>query len=89
MDSDNGLNFLMVGFFFHKCDITYTILVFIHAKKTFRAVQFQMCGTYFEREKPGEYRQHLQKSTNLFWFIVKNIKISDIFYKIQKFLGIS
>ena len=34
-------------------------------------------------------KKHLQKAHNLFWFPVKEIKISDIFYKIQKFLGIS
>ena len=46
----NGLNFLMAWPFFHKCDITNTTLVFIHVKKTFRALQCQMCGTYFKKK---------------------------------------
>ena len=30
-----------------------------------------------------------QKSTSMFWFQVKDIKIPDIFYKIQQFLTTS
>ena len=33
--------------------------------------------------------KHMQKSTSIFWFPVKDIKIPDIFYKIQNFLTMS
>ena len=36
-----------------------------------------------------EIAKNMQKSTSIFWFPVKDIKIQDIFYKIQKFLGTS
>ena len=36
--------------FFHICDSSNHILVFIHVKKTFRALQCQMCGTYFKKK---------------------------------------
>ena len=34
-------------------------------------------------------RKAYAKSTSMFWFTVKDIKIPDIFYKIQKILGTS
>ena len=68
----NGLNFLMAGPFFHKCDITNTTLVFIHVKKTFIALQCQMCGTYFKKKR--WIRKHLQKKHNFLGFLFKDIK---------------
>ena len=41
------------------------------------------------QEKNGEYKNTNKKAYYLFWFPVKDIKISDIFYKIEQFLGIS
>ena len=47
-----------------------------------------MCGKLFKKKK--EIAKHmLKKSTSIFWFPVKDIKIPDIFYKILKFLGTS
>ena len=74
--------------FFHKCDSSNYILVFIHVKKTSRALQCQMCGTYFK--KNWRITEHLQKKNEHFlWYPVKDINISDIFYQIQKFLRAS
>ena len=55
--------------------------MFIHVKKTFRALQCQCVKCIYK--KVNIQTQHV------FWFPVKDIKISDIFYKIQKFLKIS
>ena len=34
-------------------------------------------------------KKHLKTKHNIFWFQVRDIKISDIFYKIPKFLRMS
>ena len=74
--------------FSHKYDISNHILVFIHVKKTFRALQCQKFGTYFK--KNWGITKHLQKKAWSFLLCpVKDINISDIFYKIQKFLAAS
>jgi hypothetical protein len=52
------------NFFFHKYDISNNILVFIHVKKTFRALQCQKCGTFFK--KNWGITKHLQKSMKIF-----------------------
>jgi hypothetical protein len=73
--------------FFHKCDSSSHILVFIHGEKTLRALQCQIFGTYFKKDR--RITKHLQKSWTFLWFPVKDINISDIFYQIQKFLRAS
>ena len=45
--------------FFHKCDRSNHILVFIHVKKSFRALPCQMCGTHFK--KNWRITENLQK----------------------------
>ena len=75
--------------FFHKCDSSNYILVFIHVKKTSWALQCQMCGTYFK--KNWRITEHLQKKKawTFSWYPVEDINISDIFYQIQNFLRAS
>ena len=47
-----------------------------------------MFGKWFKKKK--EILKHVQKkSTMIFWFPVKDIKIPDIFHKIQHFLTTS
>ena len=71
--------------FFHKCDSSNHIIVFIHVKKTFRALQCQMCGTYFK--KNWRITEHLQKKHDIFCGIQSNISIFlTYFYQIQNFL---
>ena len=43
-----------------------------------------MCGKYFMKKRKSQ--NTWEKDTSLFWFPVNDIKIPDIFYKIQKFL---
>ena len=45
--------------FFNKCDIYNLICVFIHVKKTFKALLCQMCGKRFKKNK--EIAKHMQK----------------------------
>ena len=68
----------------HKCDITKLIYVIIHEEKAFQALHCKVCGNYFKK------RKRIAESGNFsflfLWFSVKDIKISDVFYKIQNFL---
>ena len=41
------------------------------------------------RKKKKNYKTHAKKAQSYFLFPVKDIKITDIFYKIQKFLTMS
>ena len=42
-----------------------------------------------QEEKKKEKNKTHAKSTSIFWFSVKHIKIPDIFYKIHQFLTMS
>ena len=46
-----------------------------------------MCGKYFKKKR--EHTKPMQKSISLFLIPVKDIKIPDIFFKIQKFIRAS
>ena len=50
--------------------------------KDIQSIALSMCETYFKKKR--QIRTHFKKAHILFWFPVKDIKISDIFYKIQK-----
>ena len=70
---------------FRNSDSTNWIYVNIHVEKTFKALHCQMCGKYLKKKQ--RITKHLEIRHNFFWFSVEDIKISDIFYKIQNFLG--
>ena len=73
-------------FFSHKCDSTYLIYVIIHVEKTVKAFLCQRCGKYVKKKQ--RITEHLKKMhKQFFWFSVKDINISDIFYKMQNVLG--
>ena len=60
----------------------------LHMKKhLYGGYTCNFCGTKFKIKWVME--QHLQKSTYIFWFPVKDIKIPHNFYKIQNFLRTS
>ena len=70
--------------FLLKCERTIFIFVFIHGKKT---LQCQMCGKHFKNNYG--MTKHLQKNMIYVCCPVKDINISDVFNKIQKFLKLS
>ena len=56
----------------------------IHVKKTYKAMTGEMCGNDFK--KLLKITKHIKNSMNVFWFLGKDINISDIFYKKKKFI---
>ena len=74
--------------FFHECDSSNHILVFIHGKKTFGALQCQMCGTYFNK-KTENNRTLPKKSMKVFFMASSQRYQYFIFYQIQHFLRAS
>ena len=66
---------------FPKHDIYHFIYMLIDMENTFKAMQCQKCRKYFQEEM--RITEHLQKTLDFFWFLLEDLIILDIFYKIH------